>query len=203
MATPTPSSSLLTRKWGPLPVWAWALIGLGVAWAYSKYKADQTAASTASTSTTASSAAEPSSGAPYFLIENNEPPTTTSVNVTPPGTGSNPPANNAGNGVATPVYPNGSATTPQAGYGGTSVQAGEVIFPPVQIKAGQTLASISQQWGDSPAHLQQANPGATFQPNTVIGIPYQVRPGDTVASIASKFGLSVPHLELYLPTNPT
>lgn len=101
---PTPSKSLLTRKAGPLPVWGWALAGLGAAYAYSRHKANQAAQTS---STTAAAAAQPGAGAPYYVIENNLPaeggPSAPVTNVTPgppvtspPGTGPQPPVVNGG-----------------------------------------------------------------------------------------------------------
>lgn len=40
---PEPSGSLLTSKWGPMPVWAWMLIGLGVAIAFRSWQSNRTA----------------------------------------------------------------------------------------------------------------------------------------------------------------
>lgn len=204
MAPPTPSKNLLATKWGPIPVWAWALISLGLAWAYSKYSSDKAASTTASTaSTTATSAAEPAGGSPYYVIENNVPPSTTSVAVTPPGTSTSPPTNSSSqSGVATPVY-TGSGTTPQSGYGGTTVTPGEVIYPPVMLTAGKTAAQVASEFGIALGHLADANPGSGLSTGNVVGVPYQVKPGDTAASIAKKFGISTAHLEMYLPTNPT
>lgn len=98
---PTPSKSLLTKKAGPLPVWGWALAGLGAAYAYSRHKASQAAQTP---STTAAAAAQPGAGAPYYVIENNMPPvdggpsapvinTQPPPVTTPPGTGAKPPVN--------------------------------------------------------------------------------------------------------------
>ena len=100
------TGGLLTSKWGPMPVWVWALAGLGVAWAIAKYRSNQ-AAKTAATST--ASATDPSTlegmqSAPQFIIENNMPGTSPSAPitvpagpappvVTPPGTLPNPPTN--------------------------------------------------------------------------------------------------------------
>jgi hypothetical protein len=39
-----PSGSLLTRKWGPLPVWAWGGIGVGLAIIYRAYAGSKDAA---------------------------------------------------------------------------------------------------------------------------------------------------------------
>lgn len=112
---PTPSKSLLTKKAGPLPVWGWALAGLGLAYAYSRHKATQAAATS---STTAAAAAQPGAGAPYYVIENNMPPdlgpsapvinTAPPPVTTPPGTGAKPPVVNGGKppvqvGSPTPV----------------------------------------------------------------------------------------------------
>jgi LysM repeat protein len=204
MAPPTPSKNLLLTKWGPLPVWVWSLIGIALAWAYSKYESNKASTAASSTSSTAAtSAAEPASGSPYYVIENNQPPATTSVTVTPPGTGSSPPTNSSSqSGVATPVY-TGSGTTPQSGYGGTTVTPGELIYPPVLLSASNTAQAVASKFGISIGHLAQANPGSGMGAGTTVGVPYQVQPGDTPASIAKKFGIGTQHLEMYLPINPT
>lgn len=111
---PTPSKSLLTSKAGPLPVWGWALAALGLAYAYSRRKANQAAQTS---STTAAAAAQPGTGAPYYVIENNMPPVSGGPSApvintqpppvtTPPGTGAKPPVVNGGKppaGVQGPV----------------------------------------------------------------------------------------------------
>ena len=53
--------NVLTRKLGPLPGWAWILVGGGAYYLYTRYKASQTA-STASTATPLTSATPSSSG---------------------------------------------------------------------------------------------------------------------------------------------
>jgi LysM repeat protein len=81
-------------------VWGWALASLGLAYAFSRYKAGKSAAQTPTTT----AAAQPGTGAPYYVIENNMPPinggpSTPVINTqpppvtTPPGTGAKPPIN--------------------------------------------------------------------------------------------------------------
>ncbi|NUP38964.1 MAG: LysM peptidoglycan-binding domain-containing protein [Streptomyces sp.] len=98
--------SLITSKWGPLPVWAWSLIGLALAWLYAKYRSGQQAkqAQQQQDSTGSGTDAQSQDVAPQFIIENNMPgvgaPTTPSAPVTaptppstptPPGKTPNPP----------------------------------------------------------------------------------------------------------------
>lgn len=100
---PTPSKSLLTKKAGPLPVWGWALASLGLAYAYSRYKTNKAAQSSAASTPTTGAAGEPGTGAPYYVIENNLPPASAPiVNVnpppvtTPPNSGPTPPITHRG-----------------------------------------------------------------------------------------------------------
>ena len=118
---PAPSGNLLTRKWGPAPVWVWGAVGLVIAWLVAKWQAsrsgnaskkDATDADTADLSDTAQS----EQVAPQFIIENNMPatpvgagapptpqapmpPPSTQPIVTPPGKVPTPP---------TPTKPNPS-----------------------------------------------------------------------------------------------
>jgi hypothetical protein len=101
-----PSSDFLTQKAGILPIWGWGAVGLGAAYAYSRYKANKAGQGNGTTDTT-NSAGESTSSAPEFIIENNEPAggwgsvsvpviITTPAPVpvtTPPGTGTGPPTN--------------------------------------------------------------------------------------------------------------
>ena len=61
----------LTRKIGPLPVWAWGVIAAGAYWAYSKYKGTSSASSVSASGTsggpaaTAPAGVDPQTGASY------------------------------------------------------------------------------------------------------------------------------------------
>jgi cytoskeletal protein RodZ len=99
---PGAQHTLLTSKWGPLPVWAWALAGLAAAWLYAKWRSNQAATADTTTADT-SGDAQSQDVAPQFIIENNLPPTSTPSApvsttpappvVTPPGTTPSPPTN--------------------------------------------------------------------------------------------------------------
>lgn len=84
MAEPSKAGvgGLLTSKWGPAPVWVYALGVLALAWAYSKYrsmKADAAAGTDQPQTADAGGdyAAEGQDVAPQFIIENNMPQTIT------------------------------------------------------------------------------------------------------------------------------
>lgn len=101
--------NILLTKWGPMPVWLWAGIGLVIAWVFAKYrdtkaKAADTGPDVADT-TSPGAYQEGQQVAPQFIIENNLPPSpggspqdpvkqappdTTPV-ITPPDTGTKPP----------------------------------------------------------------------------------------------------------------
>lgn len=99
--------------------------------------------------------------------------------------------------------------TPPTGYGGPGKPGpglpppGTVIYPPAQVKPGFSLQQISTYFGDSVAHILQANPGVSANPpmGTVVRIPFLVKSGMTLESVAAKFMISVPHLQEFLPTS--
>jgi hypothetical protein len=65
---PRQSSSPFLRKLGPMPVWAWMAVGLGVALAFSLYQKNKKAASQASQASSAAGGATTPSGTPSNLI---------------------------------------------------------------------------------------------------------------------------------------
>lgn len=166
----TAQKSLLTSKWGPMPVWAWALIGLAAAWLYSKYKTSQSGAST--TPTSGAGTDQSQAVAPQFVIENNEPdinipssgsttpsapvttPPPTPPTTTPPGTGSKPPVVGGANPPSRPT----GVTTPPAKK------------PPVQYKvqAGDTLSSIAARYHTSWEQLWAYNTQSGNRPASTI-----------------------------------
>jgi len=90
---PTANKNLLTSKWGPVPVWVWALGGLVVAWLVAKWRDSKSTKKDAQQADTADlqDTSETEQVAPQFIIENNMPagvgaPTTPSAPITtPPG----------------------------------------------------------------------------------------------------------------------
>jgi hypothetical protein len=159
-----PSEELLTTKAGPLPIWAWGVIGLGLAYAYSRYKANKASTAAAATQTAATSAGEPSTGAPYYVIENNglggvgggggsnpvSPPSTAPV-VSPPGTSPNPPIGGLGGIIqggspARPAPGTGVNLLAQAGLPVSGVQAASAL-PAAQAATFATPTSTYAQIG--------------------------------------------------------
>lgn len=137
--------NILQRKWGPMPVWAWAAIGLVAAWLFAKYRSNQQAAT--ATSTTAN-ASESAATAPEFIIEENLPavpvggtpsgpvqPGSGGPVTTPGGTGSRPPI-----GGGKP--PSQGNPVPVKGSPGGNPKPG-VKWVPYTVHENDTLSSIA------------------------------------------------------------
>lgn len=152
-------TSLLTSKWGPLPVWGWSLIGLAVAWIYAKWRASQQDKANQDTATPADTGMgtdQTQAVAPQFVIENNLPsesspvtaPATPPVQSTPPGTSSHPPVV-VPPGRGTPI-PAPAPTGKPAGVTATPIKAPTPVKkkPPIQyrVKPGDTLSSIAARY---------------------------------------------------------
>lgn len=159
-----PSGSLIKQKWGPLPVWGWGLILLGLAWGYSKYKSTKKTASSDTSVTPPADSGESEATAPQFIIENNMPqgntPVTTPVGpstpvVTPPGTTPGPP-------VSQPPPP---SKTP------TPTKKNPIKYV---VKHGDTLSGIAGKYKTTASKL--------FTYNTTPG----VRPASTIATLKSR-----------------
>lgn len=170
--------NFITQKWGPVPVWVWALGGLVLAWAFAKYRDLKSAAAAATPAaapgTTAS--AESQQVAPQFLIENNLPPEGP-VNVTVPITGipSTP--------VTPPVTPEPPVVTPPT----TTPQPPTTNKPPppppkpgpkapleYKVVHGDTLSSIAARHHTTWQKL--------FTYNTTPG----VRPAKTIQTLKQR-----------------
>jgi nucleoid-associated protein YgaU len=175
----TPSEEFLVKKAGPLPVWLWGLIGLAVAYLYSKYKAGK-ASATPAAATTATPAGEPGTGSPYFVIEDNStggmghshsqpvspPPTTTPPTTTPPGTTTTIPVMPVGP-EPSPVGPLPVPAQPVT----TSNPAAPTTRATYTVVPGDTLSKIAAKFGTTAA--------AIFAYNTTPG----VRPAATEAKL--------------------
>lgn len=59
-----------TRKLGPLPVWAWMAVGLGLAIAYSSWRKNKTAAASTPSTTTPPAGVQTAANTPPFVIQN-------------------------------------------------------------------------------------------------------------------------------------
>lgn len=166
--------SLLTSKWGPLPVWAWGAIGLVVAWLIAKWQSSRASKSDKSQADTADLAdtSESEQVAPQFIIENNmpagvgapttpqapvPPPSTTPV-VTPPGTSPGPPSLPWTHPKPKPK-PKPPAKKPAKEY---------------VVKHGDTLSAIAKRYGTTWQAL--------WTYNTTAGN----RPADTIKTLKSR-----------------
>jgi nucleoid-associated protein YgaU len=150
----TPSKDFLEQKAGPLPVWAWAAIGLVLAYLYSKYRTSKTASSTTGAATTSTPAGEPSSGSPYFVIEDSPTfthsspvptSTTTPPTTTPPGTTSTPPVSTSPPPPPVATSPPPVATSPPPPT--SSNPASPTTKATYTVVAGDTLSKIAAKYG--------------------------------------------------------
>lgn len=128
-------SDLLHTKWGPLPVWVWALAGLAAAWLYAKHKAGTQQAS----QQTQQNASEPQDVAPEFLIQEGN--TSTTVNNAPsapvPVSPGKPPVTSPpGKGPHPPVKSPGKPPRPVTGGKQPKVY---------RVQSGDTLTSIANR----------------------------------------------------------
>ncbi len=161
--------NLLTSKWGPAPVWVWAMGGLVVAWLVAKWRDSKSSKQQAAQADTADTA-ESEQVAPQFIIENNMPagvgaPTTPSAPITvPPG----PPPTTTPPGT-TPNPP--TTTTPKP-----PPKKPPAKKPPVQykVKHGDTLTAIAKRYGTTWQAL--------WTYNTTAGN----RPADTIKTLKSR-----------------
>jgi LysM repeat protein len=147
---PAPSGDFLSKKVGPLPTWAWGLIVLGLALAYSLYKshkASATASTTSSTDQTGTSTG--SQTVPEYIaqnyITNNEPAAgPTSTTPTAPTTPTTP---------TSPTPPVQKPNPPTAPTPPTTSNPVKKTPPPtakpisVKVTKGETLSSIAAKYG--------------------------------------------------------
>ena len=165
----------ITRKIGPLPMWAWLAIFTVVifVYAYIKKKSSAATASTTAASTTAANTpgGVDASLVPQFVNQTYTqvtPPESPTINVTVPTAA-----------ATTPATAATTATTPTAA-GSSSTQ------PPIMngkyvVKAGQTLAQVAAQYGISRVTLAHANglgTGAGLRTGQVLNVPSPA-PGGT------------------------
>jgi len=157
-----PSKDFLTQKAGILPVWGWGAIGLGAAYAYSRYKANQAAAQGNGTTSTTNAAGESTASAPQFIIENQEPNNPSSISV--------------------PVTVNNPAPVPVTTPPGTTTQP-PTNQPPLQGQpVGSPVGPVPV--GAPPTTTAPAKPTAPAAPKYTV---YKVQSGDTLSSIAAKY----------------
>jgi hypothetical protein len=142
-AQPQPSSSggtanIFTRKFGPLPMWAWMAIVLALALVYSIWKKNKSASSTNTQAASASS--ESADQIPQFVnqtyVQTTPPTVTPPTTTTTSGSG----GTTSGSGGST-----GSGTTRPTTYKATGVDTGDIN-------------RIAQSFGLTEAELIAANP---------------------------------------------
>jgi hypothetical protein len=157
---PSGGGTGLSKKWGPLPIWVYAVAVIGLLWAYEKYRSNQSAASSSTSSTSGS--AEPSTGTGYTVIENNIPPTSGAtsggkVRTSPPGTSTSPPTTIQGG------QPPQSSAAPEPASGSSNAVPSLNTVSYVIYKAlpTDTWASIAKKYYLTPATLEAANTAAT------------------------------------------
>lgn len=135
--------SLLTSKWGPMPVWAWAGIGLVAAWLYAKWRSGQQSKTQAAQQADTADA-EPTDVAPQFIIENNMPgigaPTTPQAPITTPA-GPVPVTVPPGKSPSPPGVPVKKPPPPR------QVHPGKNKKPPLayKVKSGDKLSTIAER----------------------------------------------------------
>lgn len=176
-----PSENFLVSKAGPLPVWGWGAVGLGVAYGWSRYKANKAAKNNPSADAGTSGgqftygAGQPVSGAPTYLIENNI-----------PGFGSVP-----STPVVTPPTPTPPVVTPPS----------TTPTPPTTAPPSQPSGAVPGQAVQSPGPIQA--PPAPHVPRITGSTTHRVMAGDSYSKIASEYHLPGGWQQLYAyNTNP-
>jgi len=116
MAAPEQGGNILTRKMGPLPIWAWAGIALVAVYLYRRYSG----AASAATTTTAASTTQPTetlqtAGGTYTGPVGGAPGAVTNPSSTAPGTGGTSPGNGGGTPGQAVTTTSGSFVMPAAG----------------------------------------------------------------------------------------
>lgn len=139
------AGSLLTHRWGPAPVWAYALGVLAIAWIYSKYRSMKADAAGASDQPGTADlggdyAAEGQDVAPQFIIENNMP------QVITPGPA---PATGPSTPVTTPVAKPPVKVTPPATTTKPPVVSKPPAKPPAKSPGKKAPISYKVVHGDS------------------------------------------------------
>lgn len=84
--------------------------------------------------------------------------------------------------------------------GGKSLKVGNfVVNMPVAITPPKTVTSVANQFGISPQHLLNNNPGLTLSSKNVqVNVPVAVTPGTTFQALASRFNENVANVQAYL-----
>lgn len=161
---PARGGNAFTRRLGPLPLWAWMALGLGLAVVYSQWRKNKAAAATQAAQASATTTAGQT---PPFIIQNyaqvpGAPVTPTTP--TPPGTPvPSPPPPGSGTGVpATP--PSTTTSTPSA--------AAPTKY---RVKTGDTLSSIAAKYHTTWQNLYNFNTS-----------PASGRPASTIATLKAR-----------------
>lgn len=170
--------NLLTSKWGPLPVWAWGAILLGLAWAYAKYKSSKATAATDTSATdttgTSDSSSETDATAPQFIIENNMP----------------------GGGTATTSGASAPVTTPTQPLPVTTPPT-LTAAPPAKVSA--PVAVVKPPAKPAPVKATPKKPAPVKAPAKK-PIAYKVVHGDNLSTIAAKYHTTAAKLFTYNTT---
>ncbi|MEV8530081.1 LysM domain-containing protein [Streptomyces sp. NPDC052000] len=169
--------NFLTSKWGPVPVWVWAMAGLVIAWAFAKYRDLKSAAAAAQAPAAAPGATASSESqqvAPQFLIENNMP--TDPISITAPVTVAGVPSAPVPPATPAPPVVTPPSTAPKPPVTSKPPAPKPTPKPPLEYKVhhGDTLSGIAAKYGTTWQKL--------FTFNTTPG----VRPASTIAELKKR-----------------
>lgn len=154
----------LTKKVGPMPMWAWGAAGLGAALAYSLISRAKASKDSSADSDTATATTVPADQIPDFInqVTVNNPAGPGPVATAPPSTPSTP--------TAPPVAPP-KTTTPAPPSTSKPAPAKAISY---KVKSGDTLSSIAKRYGTTWQSL--------WSYNTTSGN----RPADTIKTLKSR-----------------
>lgn len=146
---PGGKTNALTRKLGPLPVWAWAIVVAGVYLLYRNYKSGTAGATGAATANPVPGSDQSGSGlgtgggigastAPTVIYNIGGPPTDQSGSSTAGSTTGNPGTTTPS---SVPVTPDSSATTAAAAYSGSYGAGSPTAPPPSSVSTSSAAVS--------------------------------------------------------------